>query len=166
MDFGFWTWRTCLRRLSFLQSGVLMSTLNCKKDSLLRQTLLVQNLSCIFGQFGFFWDTLYIALEFWVWTSWAKSSGFETWCLLWLTPNMGLKRSSQSILPSCLGDCPTRGPLLMEMIWKGEGRPSPSPPLTSNWNILRLFRLKTKDAMTNSSPLVIAPFSVAYSNYY
>ena len=42
------------RSSGFLQSGVLMSTLNCEKVSLLRQALLVQNPSCIFGQLVFF----------------------------------------------------------------------------------------------------------------
>ena len=41
-------------RLSFSQFGVLMSRLNCEKDSLIGQTLHVQNPSSIFGQFGFF----------------------------------------------------------------------------------------------------------------
>ena len=34
--------------------NVLMSTPDCKKDSLLRQVLHVQNPKSIFGQFGFF----------------------------------------------------------------------------------------------------------------
>ena len=44
-------------RLSFSQFGVLMSRLNCEKDSLIGQALHVQNPSSIFGQFGFL-DTL------------------------------------------------------------------------------------------------------------
>ena len=53
----------CPRRLSFSQFGVLMSTLNCEKDSLLGQMVLVKRPPLNFERGHIFLNTLYMWIK-------------------------------------------------------------------------------------------------------